>query len=153
MCRAVSCPKCGKTTWAGVRPARRPGPRQRPREPPLHLQPDHHRGSRRSVHPESVRRNLRAPPGPMKVVIVGGVAGGMSAATRLRRLDEHAEIVVFERWGHVSFANCGLPYYVGGVIEERNALLLQTPETLAARFAIDVRVGHEVTAIDREARR
>lgn len=88
----------------------------------------------------------------MKVVIVGGVAGGMSAATRLRRLDEHAEIVVFERGEYVSFANCGLPYYVGGVITDRNALLLQTPESLAARFAIDVRTCHEVTAIDREAR-
>ena len=88
----------------------------------------------------------------MKVVIVGGVAGGMSAATRLRRLDEHAEIVVFERGEYVSFANCGLPYYVGGVITDRNALLLQTPDSLAARFAIDVRTCHEVTAIDREAR-
>jgi len=85
----------------------------------------------------------------MKTVIVGGVAGGMSAATRLRRLDEQAEIVVFERSGYVSFANCGLPYYVGGVIEKRSALLLQTPASLAARFGIDVRVGHEVTAIDR----
>ncbi len=88
----------------------------------------------------------------MKVVIVGGVAGGMSAATRLRRLDEAAEIVVFERSGYVSFANCGLPYYVGGVIEKRSALLLQTPQSLAARFAIDVRVNHEVTAIDRAAK-
>lgn len=83
---------------------------------------------------------------------MGGVAGGMSAATRLRRLDETAEIVVFERSGYVSFANCGLPYYLGGVIEKRSALLLQTPESLGARFGIDVRVGHEVTAIDREAR-
>jgi NADPH-dependent 2,4-dienoyl-CoA reductase/sulfur reductase-like enzyme/rhodanese-related sulfurtransferase len=88
----------------------------------------------------------------VKTVIVGGVAGGMSAATRLRRLDEQAEIVVFERSGYVSFANCGLPYYVGGVIEKRSALLLQTPESLAARFNIDVRVGHEVTAIDRAAK-
>nr|NLI51042.1 FAD-dependent oxidoreductase [Propionibacterium sp.] len=88
----------------------------------------------------------------MKTVIVGGVAGGMSAATRLRRLDERAEIVVFERSGYVSFANCGLPYYVGGVIEKRSALLLQTPASLAARFNIDVRVGHEVTAIDRAAK-
>ena len=62
-----------------------------------------------------------------RIVIVGGVAGGMSAATRLRRLDETAEIVVLERSGHVSFANCGLPYRVGGVIEQRNSLLLQTP--------------------------
>ncbi|MFN8196420.1 MAG: FAD-dependent oxidoreductase [Nocardioidaceae bacterium] len=87
-----------------------------------------------------------------RTVIVGGVAGGMSAATRLRRLDEAMEIVVLERGDHVSFANCGLPYHVGGVIEDREALLLQTPESLAARFAIDVRVGHEVTGIDRERR-
>ncbi|MFE3290077.1 FAD-dependent oxidoreductase [Rhodococcus sp. NPDC059234] len=88
----------------------------------------------------------------MKVVIVGGVAGGMSAATRLRRLDEAADIVVFERGGHVSFANCGLPYYAGGVIEDRDALLLQTPESLAARFRLDVRVRTEVTAIDTATR-
>ena len=88
----------------------------------------------------------------MKVVIVGGVAGGMSTATRLRRRDEDAQIVVFERSEHVSFANCGLPYYVGGVITERSALLLQTPESLAARFGIDVRVRHLVTGIDREAK-
>ena len=87
-----------------------------------------------------------------KVVIVGGVAGGMSAATRLRRLDESAEIVVFERGHYVSFANCGLPYYVGGVITDRNALLLQTPESLASRFRLDVRVDHEVVSIDRSAR-
>ncbi|MEA5154973.1 FAD-dependent oxidoreductase [Raineyella sp.] len=87
-----------------------------------------------------------------KVVIVGGVAGGMSAATRLRRLDEQAEIVVFERSWYVSFANCGLPYHVGGVIEDRQALLLQTPESLGRRFGIDVRVGHEVVAIDRAAK-
>lgn len=88
----------------------------------------------------------------VKIVIVGGVAGGMSAATRLRRLDETAEIVVFERSGYVSFANCGLPYYLGGVIEKRSALLLQTPQSLGARFGIDVRVSHEVTAIDRAAK-
>lgn len=88
----------------------------------------------------------------MKVVIVGGVAGGMSAATRLRRLDEDAEIVVFERGVHVSYANCGLPYYLGGVIEERDALLVQTPEALRARFGLDVRVRSEVVAIDRVAR-
>lgn len=88
----------------------------------------------------------------MKTVIVGGVAGGMSAATRLRRLDETAEIVVFERSGYVSFANCGLPYYVGGVIEKRGALLLQTPASLNARFGLDVRVHHEVLAIEPEAR-
>ena len=84
----------------------------------------------------------------MKTVIVGGVAGGMSAATRLRRLDEAAEIVVFERGPYVSYANCGLPYYVGGVIRDRGSLLLQTPESLAARFRLDVRTGHEAVSID-----
>ncbi|WP_197059813.1 FAD-dependent oxidoreductase [Prescottella defluvii] len=88
----------------------------------------------------------------VKVVIVGGVAGGMSAATRMRRLDESAEIIVFERGAHVSFANCGLPYYAGGVIEDRDELLLQTPESLGARFRLDVRVRSEVAAIDADAR-
>ncbi len=88
----------------------------------------------------------------MDVVIIGGVAGGMSAAARLRRLDESARITVIERSGNVSFANCGLPYHVGGVIARRDALLLQTPEGLAARFRLDVRVRHEATAIDRERR-
>ena len=88
----------------------------------------------------------------MKTIILGGVAGGMSAATRLRRLDERREIVVFERGPYVSFANCGLPYHVGGVIEDRASLLLQTPQSLAARFALDVRVRHEVVAIDRGAK-
>lgn len=88
----------------------------------------------------------------MKTVIIGGVAGGMSAATRLRRLDESAEIVVLERSGHVSFANCGLPYYVGGVITDRRSLLLQTPASLKARFGLDVRVNSEVVAIDRAAK-
>jgi NADPH-dependent 2,4-dienoyl-CoA reductase/sulfur reductase-like enzyme/rhodanese-related sulfurtransferase len=88
----------------------------------------------------------------MKVVIVGGVAGGMSAATRLRRLRESADIVVLERGDHVSFANCGLPYYVGGVIPKRESLLLQTPESLADRFRLDVRVRHEVVALDPEGR-
>ncbi|HHU38351.1 MAG TPA: FAD-dependent oxidoreductase [Propionibacterium sp.] len=86
----------------------------------------------------------------MRVIIIGGVAGGMSAATRLRRLDESAQIIVLERTRHVSFANCGLPYHVGGVIKERSALLLQTPRSLAARFRLDVRVGSEATGIDRE---
>ncbi len=84
----------------------------------------------------------------MRVVIVGGVAGGMSAATRMRRLDAAAEIIVLEKSGHVSYANCGLPYYVGGVIEEEDALLLQTPASLHARFNLDVRVATEVTSID-----
>ncbi len=84
------------------------------------------------------------------IVIIGGVAGGMSAATRMRRLDETAQITVIERSGYVSFANCGLPYHVGGVIEKRDALLLQTPASLAARFRLDVRVRHEAVRIDRD---
>ena len=84
----------------------------------------------------------------MRIVIIGGVAGGMSAATRLRRLDESAEIIVLERSGHVSYANCGLPYYVGGVIAEEDKLYLQTPESLHKRFRLDVRVHHEVTEIE-----
>ncbi|HWU29079.1 MAG TPA: FAD-dependent oxidoreductase, partial [Microbacterium sp.] len=88
----------------------------------------------------------------MRVIIIGGVAGGMSAATRLRRLDETAEIIVIEQGDHVSFANCGLPYYVGGVIADRDALLLQTPASLRARFELDVRTGHRAVAIDRDAR-
>ena len=83
----------------------------------------------------------------MKVVIIGGVAGGATAAARLRRLDEQAEIVVFERSGYVSYANCGLPYYIGGVIRDPEALTLQTPESFFARFRVDMRVRHEVTAI------
>lgn len=89
----------------------------------------------------------------MRVVIVGGVAGGMSAATRMRRLDADAEIVVLEKSGHVSYANCGLPYFVGGVIEEEDALLLQTPASLHARFKLDVRVATEVTSIDPVAKK
>ena len=87
-----------------------------------------------------------------RVVVVGGVAGGMSAATRLRRLDADASIVVIERSGHVSYANCGLPYYAGGVITEREDLLLQTPERLHDRFRLDVRVQSEVVGIDRDGR-
>lgn len=83
----------------------------------------------------------------MKIVVVGGVAGGMSAATRLRRLMEDAEIVVFEKGPFVSFANCGLPYYVSGEIAERDQLLVQTPEALKARFNLDVRPMHEVIEI------
>lgn len=83
-------------------------------------------------------------------VIVGGVAGGMSTATRLRRQDEQRNIIVFEASGHVSFANCGLPYHVSGTIPKRESLLLQTPESLKARFNLDVRVNTRVTAIDRE---
>ncbi|CAB5241170.1 unannotated protein [freshwater metagenome] len=84
-----------------------------------------------------------------QILIVGGVAGGMSAATRLRRLDADANIIVLEKSGHVSYANCGLPYYVGGVIEEESDLLLQTPESLHARFRLDVRIANEVLSIDR----
>ena len=87
-----------------------------------------------------------------KIVIVGGVAGGATAAARLRRLDESAEIVVLERTGYVSYANCGLPYYVGGVIEDREDLTLQSPQSFRTRFNIDVRVLSEVTAVDRESR-
>jgi NADPH-dependent 2,4-dienoyl-CoA reductase/sulfur reductase-like enzyme/rhodanese-related sulfurtransferase len=84
-----------------------------------------------------------------RLIIVGGVAGGASAAARARRLCEQCEIVVFERGPHVSFANCGLPYFVGGEIVEPDSLLLQTPETLRARFNLDVRVNTEVMALDR----
>jgi NADPH-dependent 2,4-dienoyl-CoA reductase/sulfur reductase-like enzyme/rhodanese-related sulfurtransferase len=84
----------------------------------------------------------------MRIVIIGGVAGGMSAATRLRRLDADAEIIVIEKSGYVSYANCGLPYYVGGVIEDESSLLLQTPASLHARFRLDVRVNTEVLAIN-----
>ena len=86
----------------------------------------------------------------MKVVIVGGVAGGATAATRLRRLDEHAQITVFERSGYISYANCGLPYYIGGVIEDKEELTLQTPESIGKRFRIDMKVHHEVTDINAE---
>jgi len=82
-----------------------------------------------------------------KVLIVGGVAGGASAAARLRRLDEEMEIIIFERGEHISYANCGLPYYVSGVIAERNALLVQTPEGMVKRFGIDVRIYSEVTRV------
>lgn len=86
-----------------------------------------------------------------RTVIIGGVAGGMSAATRLRRNDEHREIVVLERAEHVSFANCGLPYHIGGVIPGRDELLLQTPRSLRERFDLDVRTRQEATGIDTDA--
>ena len=86
----------------------------------------------------------------MKVVIVGGVAGGATAAARIRRLDEKAEIVVFERSGYISYANCGLPYYIGDVIMESEELTLQTPESFFSRFRINMKVHHEVTAIHPE---
>ncbi|MFM2215165.1 MAG: hypothetical protein RJA88_534 [Actinomycetota bacterium] len=88
----------------------------------------------------------------MRIVIIGGVAGGMSAATRMRRLDADAEIIVIEKSGHVSYANCGLPYYVGGVIEEEDALLLQTPASLHARFRLDIRIASEVESINPSAK-
>lgn len=83
----------------------------------------------------------------MRVIIVGGVAGGASAAARIRRLDERAQITIYERTGFVSYANCGLPYFVGGVITDRNELFLQTPESFWQRFRVDVRVRHEVIEI------
>ena len=86
----------------------------------------------------------------MKVIIVGGVAGGATTATRLRRLDENAEIILFERGEHISFANCGLPYYVGNVIKNEEDLLVQTPEKFKERFNIDVRISQEVIKIDKE---
>jgi len=85
-----------------------------------------------------------------KVLIIGGVAGGATTAARLRRLDESLEIIMFERGEYISYANCGLPYHIGNVIKERDALLLQTPEAMKAKFDIDVRVNNEVLSIDRE---
>src|SRR6266700_677269 len=90
---------------------------------------------------------------PMKLLIVGGVAGGASAAARYRRLSEDAHIVLFERGPDVSFANCGLPYYLGGEIAERDKLLIVTPERLRTRFNLDVRVRSSVEAINRAAKK
>ena len=87
-----------------------------------------------------------------KYIIVGGVAGGATTAARLRRLDEKAQIVLFERGEHISFANCGLPYHIGGTIEERKRLLVETPQGMQKRYRIDVRTRSEVLRIDREAR-
>ena len=84
----------------------------------------------------------------MKVVIVGGVAGGATAAARIRRLDEKAEITVFERSGYISYANCALPYYIGDVIIDPNALTLQTPESFYSRFRVNMKVRHKVISID-----
>ena len=86
----------------------------------------------------------------MKIVIVGGVAGGATAAARLRRLDEHAEIIVFERSGFISYANCGLPYYIGDVITDSDLLTLQTPESFLSRFRVSMKVHHEVTSLHPE---
>ncbi len=85
----------------------------------------------------------------MKYLIIGGVAGGATAAARIRRLSEDAEIILFEKGEHISYANCGLPYYIGGTISDREKLLVQTPESFGTRFNIDVRVNSEVVAIDR----
>ena len=87
-----------------------------------------------------------------RIVIVGGVAGGMSAAARLRRLDERAQITVFERDRYVSFANCGLPYHISGEIRGRDDLLVVTPEDLARRLELQVHTEHEVAAIDRKTK-
>jgi NADPH-dependent 2,4-dienoyl-CoA reductase/sulfur reductase-like enzyme/rhodanese-related sulfurtransferase len=89
----------------------------------------------------------------LRIVIVGGVAGGMSAATRARRVNEQAQITVLEKSGHISFANCGLPYFISGKIEDEQSLYLTTPERVQERFRIDARVHHEVTRIDRERHR
>ncbi len=89
---------------------------------------------------------------PQRIIIIGGVAGGASAAARARRLSEDSEIIIMERGPHVSFANCGLPYFAGGEIAEKDSLLVQTPESLKARFNLDVRVKSEVVSIDRAAR-
>ena len=87
----------------------------------------------------------------MRVIIVGGNAWVASAAARLRRLDEKAEIVVYEKGDYISFANCGLPYHIGNVITDRSQLLVQTPASMKERFNIDFLTGHEVTSIDRQA--
>lgn len=86
----------------------------------------------------------------MKYVVIGGVAGGATAAARIRRNTEEATIILFERGEYISYANCGLPYYIGGVIEDRDRLFVQTPEAFSRRFNIDVRTRSEVVAIDRE---
>ena len=88
----------------------------------------------------------------MKLLIIGGVAGGATAAARARRLNEDAEIILFERGEYISFANCGLPYYIGGVIKERQSLLVTTVADFKRRYAIDIRVFTEVTTIDRANR-
>ncbi|MDD6583557.1 MAG: FAD-dependent oxidoreductase, partial [Bacteroidales bacterium] len=84
----------------------------------------------------------------MRIIIIGGVAGGATAAARIRRLTEEAEILLIEKGKYISYANCGLPYYIGGIIEERGKLFVQTPEAFGRRFHIDVRTESEVTKID-----
>jgi NADPH-dependent 2,4-dienoyl-CoA reductase/sulfur reductase-like enzyme len=88
-----------------------------------------------------------------RVIIVGGVAGGATAAARLRRLNENIEIIMFEQGEYISFANCGLPYYIGGEIEKKQNLLLQTPQSFGRRFNVDVRVSNKVIEIDRQSKR
>ncbi|HHX49355.1 MAG TPA: FAD-dependent oxidoreductase [Clostridiales bacterium] len=89
----------------------------------------------------------------MRIVIIGGVAGGATAATRLRRLSEKDEIVIYEKDKHIAYANCGLPYYLGGVIKDRMALSVQSPLGLKSRFNIDVKISHEVIEIDTKEKR
>ena len=84
----------------------------------------------------------------MKYLIIGGVAGGATAAARLRRIDENSEIILLEKGKYISYANCGLPYYIGGIISQRDRLLVQTPESFARRFRIDVRTEQEAKHID-----
>ena len=86
----------------------------------------------------------------MKVIVIGGVAGGASAAARLRRLDESAEIILLEKGEYISYANCGLPYYIGNVIQNKEDLLVQTPESMRTRFNLDVRILSEAISIDRQ---
>lgn len=88
----------------------------------------------------------------IKLLIIGGVAGRATAAARARRLDERAKIIIFERGEHISFANCGLPYYIDGIIKERDDLLVTTPDAFKARYNVDIRIFSEVLAIDREKR-
>lgn len=85
-----------------------------------------------------------------RVIIIGGVAGGAGAAARLRRLNEEMEIIIVEKGDYISYANCGLPYYLGGVIRDRDSLFVETPEGMKARYNIQVRTGQEVVKVDRE---
>ena len=105
-----------------------------------------------ALHLAIVDPSIRSLEEDVKIVVVGGVAAGMSTAARARRLDETAEIIVLERAHHVSFANCGLPYHIGETIQERDRLLLQTPESLRDALDLDVRTHHEVIDIDPEAK-
>ncbi len=107
---------------------------------------------RSSPNPNSSGRARTGQHMELRIVIIGGVAGGMSAATRARRMNESASIIVLEKSGYVSFANCGLPYFIGGQIRDEASLFLTTPERVAKRYRIDARVRHEVTRIDRQAR-